>query len=650
MNRKLFLCLLMTACVLMGYAKRISLHVDKAGTLSTLIGTQKNQITHLTLSGLLNGDDLLLLREMAGRDSVFSTTEGHLTSLNLEKTQLVAGGSLQRTGFADLLPEKAFYRCHLTELKLPEGLLLIGAKALAGLPLKTIALPEGVELDKLALADCPQLESIQMPKQLALLNPRALYNLPALRSLEFQNVAYMAGNAIDHLESVTEIVFHGTVGHIDGSYTINDCKNLREIRFEGIVLETGGPQALTNCPKLERCIFGDVVLTTGFGTPENCPKFRGYDFCNYLLVENDNVTEEIIDRQEMCDYAIVLTDRCKEAYDEMKATIHPRHKGLNWIVQYIPANLAVSYALCRDGEKGLACLNEAADNGFRYYTQLDKIPNVEVMKALPGWQTVVQKIRENGDYLYILQQSAPYNLSAEGKAFTYEPASSANLTRVREYFNLDAVAGEGSEVEQMQRIMTWLHDTIQHNGRHFPSVKSRDAISLFDKCVEEKEGLNCRGLATILSELYMAMGWPSRFVTCESRAYDSDSDCHVICMVWSKDLNKWIWMDPSFNAWVTDENGTLLGLLEVRERLIDGRPLVLNEEANWNHKEKQTAEHYLYNYMAKNLYLMSTYLDNGFGSESREGKTYVTLVPEGFNYHHSPYATSNPSYFFQSPQ
>lgn len=32
-----------------------------------------------------------------------------------------------------------------------------------------------------------------------------------------------------------------------------------------------------------------------------------------------------------------------------------------------------------------------------------------------------------------------------------------------------------------------------------------------------------------------------------------------------------IWVDPTNNAWVTDENGTMLSVQEVRQRLRDSR-------------------------------------------------------------------------------
>ena len=96
------------------------------------------------------------------------------------------------------------------------------------------------------------------------------------------------------------------------------------------------------------------------------------------------------------------------------------------------------------------------------------------------------------------------------------------------------------------------------------------------------------------------MGYQSHFVTCLPKD-TTDSDCHVINVVYAPSLRKWVWMDPTNDAYVMNEQGTLLGIEEVRARLLDGRPLLLNPDANWNHRQSATKEQYLYSYMAKNL-------------------------------------------------
>ena len=70
----------------------------------------------------------------------------------------------------------------------------------------------------------------------------------------------------------------------------------------------------------------------------------------------------------------------------------------------------------------------------------------------------------------------------------------------------------------------------------------------------------------VLNEMYLAMGFKSRYVTCMP-SDPNDNDCHVINIVYSETLNKWLWVDPSFGIYVTDENNNMLGIAETRERL-----------------------------------------------------------------------------------
>ena len=135
-------------------------------------------------------------------------------------------------------------------------------------------------------------------------------------------------------------------------------------------------------------------------------------------------------------------------------------------------------------------------------------------------------------------------------------------------------------------------------------------------------------MAQMLTEVYLAMGFKARFVTC--LPHDLVSDCHVITTVYSCTLNKWLWVDPTFEAYVMDENGVMLSIAEVRERLRTDKPLQINENANWNNRSKQTKEYYLDHYMAKNLYYLQCMEVARFNSETFiEGQTYryITLMP-----------------------
>lgn len=234
------------------------------------------------------------------------------------------------------------------------------------------------------------------------------------------------------------------------------------------------------------------------------------------------------------------------------------------------------------------------------------------------------------DYLDTLRKGKKYNPSEKSELpkFTYQDMNHPELVSLRKKYNLDSIAGSASEVQQMINLMHWVHNTIQHDGQHdIPQIKNAD--HMIQACKDTIRGLNCRGLAITLNECYLAMGFKSRFVTCMPRELQFE-DCHVINMVYSNDLNKWIYLDPTNNAYLMDEKGTLLSIEEVRQRMIEKKPLLLNPDANWNNLEATNPEYYLTFYMAKNLYRIQCPTSSEYNYETPDkNKTveYIELLP-----------------------
>lgn len=233
-------------------------------------------------------------------------------------------------------------------------------------------------------------------------------------------------------------------------------------------------------------------------------------------------------------------------------------------------------------------------------------------------------------YLDKLKGASKYNFNdnREIPKFTYQDQSNPNLVALRKGFNLDSIAGYGNDVSKILNLLHWIHNLIPHDGNHEnPTIKN--AMSMIAQCKKEERGLNCRGLSTVLNECYLSMGFKSRFITCMPKDSVFD-ECHVINSVYLPNDKKWIWIDPTNNAYVMNENGELLSIEEVRERIINDKPIILNPDANWNNKSSTTKQDYLYNYMAKNLYRLQCPLVSEYDTETwKDGKkiTFVELLP-----------------------
>lgn len=365
-------------------------------------------------------------------------------------------------------------------------------------------------------------------------------------------------------------------------------------------------------------------------------------------------------RQGACARAEREYLRAIRTYEALSDTLRTNFEARNGdLLAGIYYNLACVQSLQRK-HAALGSLTAAIDhdyirNNYTAYDWMLRDPDLSYLRGLDAFGPLKERAAAQGDYLAILRAAAPYDRTAPTDSlprFRYAAPNNPDLVRVRTYFKLDSVAGSGDEVSQILNLMHWVHRTVRHDGSSANPV-SRNAIDMVELCRSEDRGINCRMMAQMLNECYLALGFRSRFVTCLPKEFVND--CHVICAVYSCTLDKWLWIDPTFDAYVTDEQGTPLGIGEVRERMRDGRPYRLNPEANWNSEIPQTQEEYLDIYMAKNLYYMTCSDRSEFNTETQyEGKQplhYIGLVPPGYenNADQYDYATTDERWFWTSP-
>ena len=314
-------------------------------------------------------------------------------------------------------------------------------------------------------------------------------------------------------------------------------------------------------------------------------------------------------------------------------------------------DLACCHALLGQKKQALMTLEQSVQLGYKDYNNMVNDNDLRSLRKDKKYEALLAQVNDRQP-LSVLRKSAPYAKEEKKVEFRYQPNESMNLRWVREYFKLDSVAGQGDELSKIINLLHFAHDNIRHDGSN-RAIAELDAIDLYNYYKATGRGVNCRQLAISLCEMYLSMGIPARYVTCMP-ADSLDTECHVINTVWSEQLQKWLYIDPTMDAWVMDENGTMLSIAEVRERLVNGQPLVLCETANWNHESQQTKEYYLETYMAKNLYYFVCKKLNRFNPESiyrnNNPEDDVRLIPVGFvNGNWKCDTTTDPDVFWAKP-
>lgn len=669
-HRILLTLFLALACFSADAEKMRRVRVKTPGTLPTLIGEkQKYTVKALAIEGTLNGTDLRFLREMAGSDYRQQATPGSLRTVDLSRATYTPGGlpyifkdeAQYVLSGAPSVPDYLFRNCKVEHVILPQRMDAIGIGSFELSHLRDIRIPEDAILSGWTFNQCDSLTTVEFPEYLTHIGQNCFRDCGNLRSIRIHDLQMLCYHAFENVPALEEVVIDGTLGHVDGWFC-HDCPQLRRIEFGGHVVTTGGQPIASNCPRLSDITFSGICQPTNFGSVENCPLVRQCNVTGIVVQSSDNTF-----LPKNFDPSAIPTEKIREMIEdtwqifENRRQPSPFWSGFNINKPNISYNLACAAAQKGLKDEALQMLGHAAGFGYNNLDQISVDSDLESLRGDARYGEIIEKVKKNHevwqqehDYLQVLRKAPAYSDHPYGDApaFTYAPATDADLIRVREFFNLDSIAGKGDEISQMKNIMYWLHDAIPHDGSGgFPSNTPRNAIDLYKACKAQQRGLNCRGLALVLSEMYLAMGWPARALTCQPKDYRHDRDCHVIDMVWSRDLKKWVWMDPSFAAFVTDEDGLLLHPGEVRQRIIDGRTIILNEDANWNHKSKQVKEEYIDQYMAKNLYYLSAYLHNAFGTESPDvnHSEYYTLSPENSDAPNQP-ALSDEQWFWQSPQ
>jgi len=198
------------------------------------------------------------------------------------------------------------------------------------------------------------------------------------------------------------------------------------------------------------------------------------------------------------------------------------------------------------------------------------------------------------------------------------------------------VAGNGDDFSKTINLLNWVSSNIYHKGDYSSSIPA-NAISYLDYAFgkDNSHGINCVGLSTVLSECLLSIGIKGRKVfIMPCSPYDDDN--HVVVQAYIKEMNKWVMFDPTLNAYINNEQGDYLSLLELRHHLANQIPVFFNREAKYNDDEwtDESAKANI-EYLAKNLFYfqlseISTFNDEGDPTGSTMNR-YITLCPHGFN-------------------
>lgn len=196
-----------------GSNPQISLNVENAGTLSSLISENKKyQIKNLRLTGYLNGSDINLLREMAGCDCYGNITPGILETLDISDCTIIRGGV-------------SYYKSYRTSYETVGDYMFYDCKALINL-----LLPNNTKrIEAYAFGNCERLSVIAMPDNVSSIGEQAFINCISICVIPLPNqLTYIDNMAFMGCNGLTEITLPIEVSHL-GDGIVKDCQNIERI-------------------------------------------------------------------------------------------------------------------------------------------------------------------------------------------------------------------------------------------------------------------------------------------------------------------------------------------------------------------------------------------------------------------------------------
>lgn len=245
-----------------------------------------------------------------------------------------------------------------------------------------------------------------------------------------------------------------------------------------------------------------------------------------------------------------------------------------------------------------------------------------------------EKEASDGSNLYNIFRDALFSFSSYTKntgeiAFQYDTAN--EYQDISTLYRLNDIVAEQPTYNKCLSLMSYLAAHLSHNPNYDNHIKT-GLLDLLEFAWdgEKKESLNSVCLAHILRSFFLSQNITARVVYMfPFSPYDADT--HVITEAWLEEQQKWVMFDPTYNTCVSDENGIILSVAELREALSRREKIFLSAGTAYNQKPltAKEEENLTTLYAKTSFFFKINELQTRNGAAT--GQTAV-ITPDGFDY------------------
>ena len=232
-------------------------------------------------------------------------------------------------------------------------------------------------------------------------------------------------------------------------------------------------------------------------------------------------------------------------------------------------------------------------------------------------------------YAGILKMNNEFKETNRQSNIIYE--ISENKNNLVESYKLFEVAGDGDDYSKIVNLLNWESKHILHNGDYDGHIRNT-AFDLFKYSFDTANGINCRSLSLALLECLLGVKIKTRVIYMFPYSpYDFDN--HVVCEAWVEELQKWIMIDPTYNAIVLNTFDEPLNIMEIRDALANMEKLHFAKGLNYNGNTVEEDE--VFEYYAKDMFRFTIRDIQGLDSQNRSDVHILSIVPKGYDNHKS---------------
>jgi len=204
------------------------------------------------------------------------------------------------------------------------------------------------------------------------------------------------------------------------------------------------------------------------------------------------------------------------------------------------------------------------------------------------------------------------------------------LDELRSKYKLELLlTKESNDLDKIKNILDWTSKQWEHNGGNVPTKS--DALTILKEAHEGKQ-FRCVEYGIVAKAALNSIGFHARTLGLKTRDVEKvmRGAGHVVAEVYSKDYNKWIYIDPQFNI-IPMLNGKPLNGVEFQKEIFDKNAnlKLVNKLGELN---SQDSENYI-NWVGKYLFYFDVLFDQKTLDNSKyksiNGMTKLTLVPVG---------------------